>query len=389
MKDSDQSGTIVSRGSGWGIVLIQCLLVLCLLALVVISFPAYERCTSGWIVLVFVTTAAVIWTFRSVIGKEETLVLALLGALALYAHLVSQRGAMNLALSLAFGLLGFGMAVTTRHSRWPRWLLALFGYLALLPFLYGFFVKGIKLSRGGEFFGMNRNVIPRLLFMTTSLVLVLQYQQGYRLDLLLSALVVLISFLSRSRAGLLISSGLFMMTLIQEYLRVKIEDWVQHHRKLVTVVLIVSVIVLVFVGLYLFEHSRLKTEGLDSNGRAEIHLRFLKELTVQRVLFGFRPEILDGIGLHSSYYTFLAMFGLFSLVVLYALVRSGHRYAQHGLFLLGVLSLWVVYSAVESLSPFAEGDIVLVVLIVGALARPKPKTNKLTIDNEIELSLIV
>jgi len=37
------------------------------------------------------------------------------------------------------------------------------------------------------------------------------------------------------------------------------------------------------------------------------------------------------------------------------------------------LLLWVVYSAVESLSPFAEGDIVLVVLIVGALARPKPK----------------
>lgn len=373
MKDSDQSGTIVSRGSGWGIVLIQCLLVLCLLALVVISFPAYERCTSGWIVLVFVTTTAVIWAFRSVIGKEETLVLALLGALALYAHLVSQRGAMNLALSLAFGLLGFSIAVTTGHSRWPRWLLALFGYLALMPFLYGFFVKGIKLSRGGDFLGMNRNVIPRLLFMTTSLVLVLQYQQGYRLDLLLSALVVLISFLSRSRAGLLISSGLFMMTLIQEYLRVKIEDWVQHHRKLVTVVLIVSVIVLVFVGLYLFEHSRLKTEGLDSNGRAEIHLRFLKELTVQRVLFGFRPEILDGIGLHSSYYTFLAMFGLFSLVVLYALVKTGWRYSQHGLFLLGVLSLWVVYSAVESLSPFAEGDIVLVVLIVGALARPKPK----------------
>lgn len=130
----------------------------------------------------------------------------------------------------------------------------------------------------------------------------------------------------------------------------------------------------------MFEHSRLKTEGLDSNGRAEIHLRFLKELTVQRVLFGFRPEILDGIGLHSSYYTFLAMFGLFSLVVLYALVKSGHRYAQHGLFLLGVLYLWVVYSAVESLSPFAEGDIVLVVLIVGALGRAKPKD---TLHNDL------
>ena len=35
--------------------------------------------------------------------------------------------------------------------------------------------------------------------------------------------------------------------------------------------------------------------------------------------------------------------------------------------------LWAVYSVVESLSPFAEGDVLVVVLMLGALERAKPK----------------
>lgn len=360
-------------GSGWRILLLQCALVLCLLALITVSFPFSQRYTGGWVVFVFVVTIATVLVFRSVITKAETSVLVVIGAGALYAYFVSQRGALDLPLSLAFGLLGFSVAVVSHHSRWPRWLLMVLGYLALVPFLYGFAVKGINLGRGGEFFGMNRNTIPRLLFMTTSLVLVIQYQSAYRLDLLLTAMVVAISFLSRSRAGLLVSSGLFVMTLIEEYLRFKIETWVRRHRVLVTVILVISVILLVMVGLSLFEHSRLKTEGLDSNGRAEIHLRFLKELTVKRILFGFRPEILNGIGLHSSYYTALAMFGCFSAILFFALLKTGWIYSQHGLFPLGVLMLWAVYSVVESLSPFAEGDVLVVVLMLGAFERAKPK----------------
>ena len=367
MTEKGQEAKAMQQEGRWDILLIQCVLTLCLLALIMISFPSFQRYTNVWVALVFAATIASVLIIRSAITKSEVLVLGVIGAFALYASFVSQRGALDLPLSLAFGLLGFSIAVVSRHSRWPRWLLMVLGYLALVPFLYGFFVKGINLSRGGDFFGMNRNTIPRLLFMTTSLVLVIQYQSAYRLDLLLPAVMVVISFLSRSRAGLLVSSGLFVMTLIQEYLRFKIEAWVKQHRVLVTVILVISVILLVLVGLYLFEHSRLKTEGLDSNGRAEIHLRFLNELTVRRTLFGFRPEILNGIGLHSSYYTFLAMFGCFSLILFFALLKTGWRYSQHGLFPLGVLTLWAVYSVVESLSPFAEGDIVLVVLILGAL----------------------
>ncbi len=373
MSGDDQRMRREEQSSGWGILLIQCILILSLLALVLTSFPSYQQYTHWWVALVFALTIATVVAFRSVIDTAETIVLAVIGALALYAHFVSQKGALNLPLSLSFGLLGFSVAVVSRHSRWPRWLPMVLGYLALVPFLYGFVVKGINLSRGGEFFGMNRNTIPRLLFMTTSLVLVIQYQSAYRLDLLLPAVMVAISFLSRSRAGLLVSSGLFVMTLIEEYLRFKIETWVRRHRVLVTVILVISVILLVMVGLSLFEHSRLKTEGLDSNGRAEIHLRFLKELTVKRILFGFRPEILNGIGLHSSYYTALAMFGCFSAILFFALLKTGWIYSQHGLFPLGVLMLWAVYSVVESLSPFAEGDVLVVVLMLGAFERAKPK----------------
>ena len=54
-------------------------------------------------------------------------------------------------------------------------------------------------------------------------------------------------------------------------------------------------------------------------------------------------------------------------MLFFVLLKTGWRYSQHGLFPLGVLTLWAVYSVVESLSPFAEGDIVLVVLVIGAL----------------------
>ena len=311
-----------------------------------------------------VIVALSLWVYRSMITWFERTVLLALLCLSLYAQFFSQKGALAFHIVLSYMFLGFSFGLTLRHSRFNTRLLHGFGYLALLPFIYGFFFMGIDLRRGGEFLGMNRNTIPRLLFMSSSLVFLAQYVQKQRTDILLASLTVLISFLSRSRAGLLISSGLCLLVLLQGYVHIPIRTWLQGHRFLAILLVVIALLILFFAGMYLFENSRLETQGLDSNGRREIHLQFLHELTPQRVLLGYRPAILDGIGLHSSYLTFLAMFGFLSSVVVMCLLYMIFRLGKESLFLFGLLILYGVYSFVESLSPFAEGDVFLLALII-------------------------
>lgn len=319
-----------------------------------------------------------IWAYRNTITWfERTTLLAIL-FLSLYAQFFSQKGALAFPIVLSYMFLGFSFGLTLRHSRFNRWLLHGFGYLALLPFIYGFFIMGIDLRRGGEFLGMNRNTIPRLLFMSCSLVFLAQYIQKQRTDIVLAALTVLISFLSRSRAGLLISSGLCILVLLQGYVHIPIRTWLQGHRFLAVLLVLIALVILFFAGMYLFENSRLETQGLDSNGRQEIHMKFLHELTPQRVLLGYRPAILDGIGLHSSYLTLLSMFGVLTSVVVVCFLLLIFRLGKQSLFLFGLLLLFSVYSLVESLSPFAEGDVLLITLILCA----QPVNNNNSASNE-------
>src|SRR5690554_3470951 len=178
MSSNNQDISDIQNQQKLGQILIQCAIILSLLGMILISFPAYQRFSKWWAVLVFITTVANICLVHSDMEANDVILLGVFGALALYTHFISQKGAMNLFTSLSFGLLGITISLISRYCSWPRWLLIILGYLALAPFLYGFFVKGINLSRGGDFFGMNRNTIPRLLFMTTSLVLIIQYSQG-------------------------------------------------------------------------------------------------------------------------------------------------------------------------------------------------------------------
>lgn len=308
-----------------------------------------------------------LWVCSKQVSKWDAMLLFGLLVLALYAQLVSQKGALLFYQVVGYALLGFSFGLLVREKRWPVWLLPSFGYLALVPFLYGFFIKGIDLGKGGEFLGLNRNFIPRLLFMSTTLVLVGQYVRKQRLSLLLPLLSVVVSFLSRSRAGLLISSALFVLTLLEGYTHIPIRAWVRGHRVLAVGLVLMVIVALSFAGMYLVEHSRLSSQGLESNGRMEIYLAFLKGLDVQKAFFGSRPAILDTIGLHDSYLTFLAMFGIFSLAVLAMLAFTFAMLFKEALFLCGVFSLWLVYSVVEALSPFAEGDVLLVCVMVLAI----------------------
>lgn len=321
--------------------------------------------------VVFVGT---VWVYWKNLFLFDLMVPFVFFLLTLYAQLVSQEGALNFTVALSYAFLGYSFGIIARASRFNKWILHTFGYLALAPFLYGFLIKGIDLSLGGDFLGMNRNTIPRLLFMSSSLVFVVQYMQRQRLDFFLAALTVLFCFLSRSRAGLLISSGLCVLVLFQGYVDIPKRTWLRGHRLQAVLLVLIVVFVLFFIGMYMFENSRLETQGIDSNGRKEIQMNFLNELNSSRILLGFRPAILEGIGLHSSYLTFLAMFGVFSTLVIFCLISIGLHLGKQSIFLFGVFLLYCVYSTVESLSPFSEGDVLMSALFI-IIQKVKPSSS--------------
>lgn len=311
-----------------------------------------------------------------VVGKattahERTMLVVLL-FLFLYAQLISQQGQMVWYVEAAYPMLGFTLGLLLLHTKWNIGLVRLFCYLALAPFLYGFFIKGIRLTSSSNFYAMNRNTIPKLLIMTSFFLIMVEHERentckpigGY--SLLIPLLTVLICFYSRSRAGLLISGALFFMvlvrTLIAHYPSLLV--MMTRHRWRFLFVLAAIALVLGTGVLYAYSNSRLQVQGLDSNGRVAIQMACINELTLKRVLIGYRPEILNGIGLHNSYLNLLVHFGLLSLVFVFLYIQALYRFLQNSFMFSGLLVLWGVYSLVESLSPFAGGDLMIIPLVM-------------------------
>lgn len=313
---------------------------------------------------------------RTITTHERILLVGIL-FLFWYAQLVSQQGAMLWYGEAAYPLLGFALGLLILHTTWNIWMVRLFCYLALAPFLYGFFVKGIRLTTESNFYAMNRNTIPKLLIMTSFFLIMVEHENedsenahswvlGSGYSLLLPFLTVLVCFYSRSRAGLLISGALFFMVIVRTL--------ITHSRSLKTLeakhrwafLLVVAFVALALgIGvLYAYSNSRLVASGLSSNGRKEIQLACINELTVKRVMIGYRPEILNGIGLHNTYLNLLVHFGLFSLLFIVMYIRSLYRFLRTSFMFTGLLVLWGVYSLVESLSPFAVGDLMILPLFM-------------------------
>lgn len=319
------------------------------------------------------------------ITSSERIMLLVIILLFLYAQGVSQNGAMVWYEEAAYPLLGFALGLLLLHTTWNVALVRLFCYLALAPFLYGFFFSafplgGIRLTSGSDFYAMNRNTIPKLLVMTSVFLMMVEHEGedillsnscvpvfGY--SLLIPSLTVLVCFYSRSRAGLLISGALFFMVIVRTLIAhfpALLVMMTQHRWRFLLLLLVLAFVLGVGV-LYAYSNSRLQIQGLASNGRKEIQLACINELTLKRVLIGYRPEILNGIGLHTSYLNLLVHFGVFSFGFAFLYIRSLYRFLQNSFTFTGLLVLWGVYSLVESLSPFAVGDLMIIPLFMLSL----------------------
>lgn len=344
-----------------------------------VNVPVLNYLFGFSVLLLLIVTFLVIG--KSITSSEWIMLLVLLFLFG-YAQLVSQKGAMVWYVEAAYPMLGFTLGLLLLHTTWNIGSVRLFCYLALAPFLYGFFFSafpmgGIRLTSSSNFYAMNRNTIPKLLIMTSSLLIMVEHEREVSLyarsqvfvagySLLIPFLTLLVCFHSRSRAGLLISGALFFMVIVRTLIAYfpAMRTMMTGHRWRFLLLLGTIAMVLGIGVLYAYSNSRLHIQGLDSNGRVNIYLACINELTLKRILIGYRPEILNGIGLHNSYLNLLVHFGVFSLLFVVMYINTLYRFLQNSFMFSGLLVLWGIYSLVESLSPFAVGDLMIIPLFM-------------------------
>lgn len=310
-----------------------------------------------------------VWEFRKVFLVHDFFIGLILLYCLLYYRFVSQIGHVGMLSSLPYLLIGYSLGLLFRYSDWSENTFIIYVLLGFLPFFYGFFIKGID-TEGGYLFAMNRNTISALLIPAISLHAISSELKEKRYILMFPSLInLLFAYLSKSRAGLLLSILLATVILIRN-----ISHWFQFsnrqhpHNRLKKLLAFLLAGILLLAGFfsirYLLVHSRFSTEGLSSNGRFEIFSQFVSELSIKKLVFGFRPSVDKKLGLHNSYLTMLSFYGIMAFVFIALIIFALIKFAKSSVLMFGMLLIWGLYSLVESISPLDIGDQILIPLLM-------------------------
>lgn len=290
----------------------------------------------------------------------------------LYARCFTYRGYTSFLKNVPYPLIGFSMAVLIKYMRWPKWSFYLYTLFAFIPFFYGFFIVKMDMNNFEQYIQMNRNSIPILLFVTCSLLYMIEITSKKNwLSIVPVLCMVVFSFLSKSRTGLLISILLLFMVLGFD-LVVFIGSSVQKKRKadkFIFIEFFLMVVILISIGvLVVFSvmNSRFISEGLQTSLRIQILQEFFSELTWKHVLFGFRPEVVNRLSrIDSTYIMALSYLGISSIIFYWSIGYLYITLFKHRRWmLLCLLSLQLIYGLAEFLSPLDIGDIILIPLMV-------------------------
>lgn len=290
----------------------------------------------------------------------------------LYYRFISQVGYSSILFNLPFFVTGFSIAILFKYSYFPRWPFVTYATLAIAPFLYAFFILKIRLEGQSFFFSMNRNTIPLLLITITALQVMNDALNDRYIMVYPSALIVVCSYFSMSRAGLLLSLCLFCIVLLangKDWLY-KSEHrifWVKEH-KVIGFTLLIVVGIIVLVGIWIFlKDTRLVLLGIKDSARVSLALEFFDQLTLKNFLIGFRPSLTMNTRLHNSFLTMLSYYGIFTFGLYFLIAISLLHYMKHSFVLFGVFGVWCLHSLVESISPLDVGDFLFIPLIMIAL----------------------
>ncbi|MDT4762162.1 hypothetical protein [Sphaerochaeta sp. PS] len=327
------------------------------------------------LILLFVT----IWKLRNDIVWIDLIIFSLFLGILFYARFVSQCGRTSLLNNLPLPMIGFCLGVSVKYLRWPKWSFYCYSIFALLPFLYTFFVVKADMEFFDQYIQMNRNSIPLLLILTYSLLAIVEVMNNRKMmPLIPLAIIVVCSFYSKSRAGLLLSIALLILIVVYDGWQF-IGKWnfkeLTDKMRIILMLCVAGIgCLLVAIIIYLFANSRFATQGLDGSLRVEIVKELVQEVTWKKALIGFIPDLFS---LHSridaSFIMAFLYLGIMSIFFIIAIIVALVIFWNHSFILFSILLIHTVYGFVEYLSPIEIGDIVLIPLLLIAFSLHKPQ----------------
>ena len=348
-------------------IIIQLFLVASLLAPVYTGFFdfTYEKIVILGLSIIFLISC--LWYLRESFSWTDLIIGIVLATGLLYSRFITQRGYISLLYSVPFFVTGFSLAILFKYSLIPRRTFLIYTTLALLPFLYAFLIKGIRLDGQGTLYAINRNSIPMRLIIATSLQVMNDSIQNRKYIIMFPSILTFVcAYFSNSRAGILVAGLLFYIVLLSNILN-KRQAWMKENKGKAFILTLLFICIAIVGGYFIIQDTRLVSVGLEDPARKALVVEFLKQLTFRKLLTGFQPTLHYGLHSHSSYQTMLTYYGIFAFVIFSLILVSLLYYRKHSLVLFGLLGVWCVYSLVENLSPGFTGDFLLIPLLMVAL----------------------
>jgi hypothetical protein len=237
----------------------------------------------------------------------------------------------------------------------------------------------------GQIGTLNRNSFA-MMASTYGMLIIMNYvikkRLHSKLSLLFPFILLLINFYSKSRAGLLIAMMLIVFVYGDFSIGLIRRNWTirEHRKRTIRLIFVCLILILMFLLIVIF-NSRLKSMGMESNGRVEIYSSFLKELNFKKFFTGFTPSILQEFDhLHNSFFQLIAISGILS-VPMFVIIFMAVRYLLIDRnFLVLLIGLIFAYSLVEHYMFLRYGDLILFPLIVFSFYEHRTKHRQQDIE---------
>lgn len=277
---------------------------------------------------------------------------------------------------LLWPAIGLLLAILILNNKLNVWSIIV-PFVAVSLFIIIALVRGIENFQQGTFLEVNRIFISKLLFVFVSLITIININKNnkQRGSILFSFIFLIISFLSNSRIGLLVAMIYFIITALERWRTSKntlITKSKKGNNKIILAVLIIGLVIIFGLLVYLFFNSRFGKVGFSSSGRVKIYLSFFNELTLKKLLLGFRSVQLDKYGhMHSSFIQMVMSTGFLSFLPLILLIIGGLKLIKQSTLLFGIYVLIILYSLVEGFMFFEIGDLLVLPLMYNSFKNNK------------------